>query len=196
LKDKIFLSINTFVLQIILVLATGVLVNLLPVGNPDLLLNDTVLNTTLAIAVFAGVFEELVFRLALTWFNAGYLAFSLSGLVFIAIKKIGFHSMLLKPEGFLVAAGIAVVCFPVFFFIIKRSEGVFNQFWQKHFGAIFYFSAALFALSHFFNAQTLDAGNLKATVPLFVGALFLGFLRARAGLLFAIVAHVIWDLFL
>jgi len=82
LKDKIFLSINTFVYRLYWVCAPCIGNSFACFGTPDLLLMNVVKYHP-GVAVFAGVLRSSFFRLALTWFNGGYLAFFLIRLVFI-----------------------------------------------------------------------------------------------------------------
>lgn len=197
LAEKIWVSVSIFILMILFALIIVVFVFVLPHFNPETRIqNIETLKTSLIVAIFAGVFEELVYRLPLVKFNTTYLSFSFSGLVFIAVKKIWFHTMLLETGGLLPSICIALTSLPFFYLLIKKNEPAFNQFWEKHFPFIFYCSAVLFAVSHFFNGRALELINLKANITHFVTALFLGYLRIRTGLIFAMLIHIIWDLIL
>lgn len=185
-----------FILKVILVMAIGILIHLL-FGKPDPnILNKTLIHTSVLIAVFAGVFEELVYRLSLTKFNPWYLSISLAGFLFIVIKKLYFRNMLLENEGLLISALIAVASFPLFYLITKRFSANLERFWQQHFGIVFYSAALLFAVSHFFNAKDLQLGNLKSNITHLFSALIFGYVRLKSGIVAAIILHIVWDLML
>lgn len=196
LLKKSLIALYIFILKVIIVIALGLLIHLI-FGKADAkILNDTLIHTSIFIAVFAGVFEEIVYRLSLTKFNPLYFSISLAGFLFIVIKKLYFRNMLLENEGLLVSSLLAVASLPLFYLITKRFSTNLERFWQKHFGIVFYISALLFAVSHFFNARELELTNLKSNVTHLFSALFLGYLRIRSGIVAAILLHIIWDLVL
>lgn len=196
LLEKSLSACYIFILKVILVIITGLLLHLL-FGNPDpKILNSTLINTSIFIALFAGVFEEIVYRLSLTKFNPWYLSISLAGFLFIIIKKLYFRNMLLENEGLLVSSLIGVASFPIFYLITKKFTAQLERFWQKHFGIVFYISAFLFAISHFFNAKELELVNLKSNISHLFSALILGYVRIRSGIVAAIILHIVWDLML
>lgn len=185
-----------FILKVILVIGIGLLGQLI-FGKPDpRILNSTLIHTSVLIAVFAGVFEEIVYRLSLTKFNPWYFSISLAGFLFILIKKLYFRNMLLENEGLLVSALLAVASFPIFYLLTKRFSANLERFWQQHFGIVFYISAFLFAISHFFNAKELEISNLKSNITHLFSAFIFGYVRIRSGIVAAILMHIIWDLML
>jgi hypothetical protein len=196
LLTRLLITFSIFVLKFISITAIGLLIGLL-FGTVKLdSLNKAIIETSIFTAVFAGIYEELVFRLPLKKFNHWYLSFSLTGLAFIIIKKIYFNTMLLDNEGLLLSVILSALTFPIFFLVVKKYMESLAGFWEKHFGYVFYTFALVFALSHFFNAKHLELVNLKSNVTQFISALFFGFLRIRAGLIFAILVHIVWDLML
>lgn len=197
LKEKLLLVFNTFILKILFSLFIFFLIFIVFRYKAPAALTDNQSTTTLLLAaLIAGVFEELVFRLSFTKFNLAYFSFSISGILFIFIKKIYFHTMIFSTEGLLPAFLIAVACAPILYFAAKNNEERLSIFWEKHFPYVFYLSTLIFAAIHFFNAQVLDIANLKLNLTHLSTALFLGFIRIRAGLIAAIIIHVIWDMML
>ena len=195
LGNKILLTVNMLVLQILLVLPVIAIINHFSTTAPIVLLKtEEHIYTVVGLAIFAGVFEEIVFRLLLTKFNTLYFSISLSGLTFIAVKKVYFHTMLLGPEGLLYSLIIAVISYPLFYFIIKNNKENLSKFWHEYFAYVFYISAFLFAISHFFNGLHLELSNLKLNIVHFIIALIAGFVRIRAGLFAIIILHIIYDL--
>jgi hypothetical protein len=195
LKNKLSLTVNMLVLQILLVLPVVAIISHFSTTAPIALLKtEEHTYTVIGLAIFAGVFEEIVFRLLLTKFNILYFSISLSGLTFIGVKKVYFHTMLLGPEGLLYALIIAVICFPLFYFMIKTNKEKLSEFWQEHFAYVFYISAFLFAISHFFNGLYLELSNLKLNIVHLIIALIAGFVRIRAGLIAIIILHIIYDI--
>ncbi len=193
---KSLTTLYIFILKVIVVIIIGLLTRVLFGGTDARILNATLIHTSVFIAVFAGVFEEIVYRLSLTKFNPLYFSISLAGFTFIIIKKLYFRNMLLENEGLVISALIAVASFPLFYLIVKKFNTNLENFWKKHFGIVFYISALLFAFSHFFNAKELQLSNLKSNISHLFSALLFGYLRIRSGILAAIVLHVIWDLVL
>lgn len=194
-KDKIWLFINLFILQFLLIIPEGVLLtqtHLMP--SHTLAKDNKSFFKDLGLSVFAGVFEEVVYRLNLIKFKVIYLVISLTGLIFTLIKKISFHNMLLDPKGLLLSALIAFACFPILYFVVRKFEKILSDIWEKHFGYVFYVSSFLFALSHFFNSPTLELSYLPSTITQLTTALILGFIRIRSGLLAAIILHIAWDI--
>lgn len=196
LLQKSLIALYLFILKVILVIAMGLLLQLL-FGNPDpRILNHTLIHTSIFVALFAGVFEEIVYRLSLTKFNPWYLSISLTGFLFILIKKLYFRNMLLENEGLLLSTLIALAASPLFYFTTKKFSAQLERFWQKHFGIVFYISAFLFAISHFFNAKELELTNLKSNISHLLSAFILSYVRIRSGIIAAILIHIIWDLML
>ena len=147
----------------------------------------------LVLFTLVAVLEELSFRLLLTKFKPLFFATSIAGMAAYYVKKITFKNMFLEPDGLWLALVVAIPVFLVSYLISNRYQEQLTCFWEQHFSKIFYISAVLFALVHFFNSPDWNLAYLKTNISQLISGLFLGFIRIRSGLIYAIIAHFLWD---
>ncbi len=201
-KNKALLTINSFILKILIILAILILFGVYVYFNGQM---ETVedmkgmgsnldgLYPPLLVFTLVAVFEELSFRLLLTKFKPLFFAISIAGMLAYYVKKITFKNMFWEPEGLWQTFAIALPVFVVSYLIARRYQESLSNFWEQHFSKIFYVSAFLFAFMHFFNSPDWNLAYLKTNISQLFSGLFFGFIRIRSGLIYAIVAHFLWN---
>ena len=101
-----------------------------------------------------------------------------------------------EVEGLKEIGILILIVFPVLFLFARKYYNLLDLFWEKNFKYIVYISAFLFAFAHFLNSTDFNLSYLKGTIFPLIGAFILSFVRIRAGLVFAIILHFIWDIIL
>lgn len=202
IKNKLLLTLNSFILNSIteILLIVVVVISYLIFSNIENIENLSNMSQSvraiyppIILAGLVAILEEFSFRGFLDKFNPIYFSISITGILAYFIKKIVFTNMFLDPDGLLIISLSAIPLFLILLFISSKYKFELNIFWGNNFKYIFYVSALLFALVHFFNSPTLELSYLKTNVLQFIFALVIGFVRIRSGLIFAILYHFVWN---
>ncbi len=138
------------------------------------------------VVLVAPVIEELLFR---GWQSGRAAALWLLGCALVAAAALllgGTPSRALLALGLLVAAAIAALAG---WLKLRRRAAPIGWF-AGRFPAIFYITAAGFALVHLGNYPRLSLAALPLVLPQLWAALVLGYLRQRIGLTGSIAAHI------
>lgn len=143
----------------------------------------------LALAVVGPAVEEYFFRTPLRY-SRMRLFIAFLALVFFVLPTL----LELLHISTLLSALVWMVSLMLALWVVlsDRKAWHMRRLWKKHFGSVFYVSAALFALVHLTNYENLRlpvALIPLLVVPQFIGALFWGYTRLRFNLTWAIVAH-------
>ena len=142
--------------------------------------------------LLAPLFEESVFRLSLVYSKIN-LSVSLS-LALTAIITNLMDIRLLTIWGVIIFA-VLFIGFIAFFSKTESISQRLNNFWNGHFTLIFYGFALIFGLFHSINYEfhSFSAYVLAVvfSIPQFIGALFMGFVRIRLGFVWAVLMHIL-----
>jgi hypothetical protein len=160
--------------------------------------------------IWAPITEEITFRMWLRFspFKLGFsLAFVLLLLIKITINIVGNTADFVPKElfgntSFLGAASTAgfVLFFGLLFSLLfkkKLKVEKVKSFYSKNFTSLFFLSATAFALMHLFNYPSLSENWFLApllVVSQFISGFFLGFVRMRYGLQWAMTYHSIFNI--
>lgn len=200
IKEKSLLTFNSLLLNILLIvpilLIYGLYINISGGTIVSMAENVEKLYHPIILYSMVAILEEFAFRGFLTKFKPLLFSISISGIFSIYYKKIAFNNMFFEPSGLIETGVLAVILFLIFYFIGKKYNERLTKFWSDNFSNIVYLSIFLFAFAHFFNSQSLDINYLKLLVFQFIGGLILSFVRIRAGILYAIILHFIWNIML
>ncbi len=171
----------------------------LPTGTADLYLY------AMLIPVFAGVIEELIFRLPFTRFNKLYIDVFLALFISYVITRFFSKSLyfqLSSASAHLVFYTILPIALATGVYFSLRRSHVHSNFlqsdWQRNYRFLFYASAVVFSVLHLPNYNWL--GQHLPLIPLvllpyLVYAFVLSYIRTRNGLVYAIGLHFTIDLF-
>lgn len=201
-KNKVLLTVNSYLLDLLITLVIMFLFGLYiyltdSLGEVEKIKgmrsNLDGLYPPLILFTLVAVYEELSYRLLLTKFKPLFFATSIAGIIANYSKKIVFKNMFWEPEGLWLAIAVALPVFLVSYLLARRYQEALTRFWESHFSKIFYVSAILFALVHFFNSPDWNLAYLKTNLSQFISGLFFGFIRIRSGLIYAIAAHFLWN---
>ncbi|WP_108866189.1 type II CAAX prenyl endopeptidase Rce1 family protein [Aquimarina aquimarini] len=200
IKNKSLLTFNSLLLNILLIIPLLLLyaIYLYSTGELNDNMNENVEKLYHPIILYSmvAIFEEFAFRGFLTKFKPLLFSISITGIFSYYYKKTSFNNMFFEPEGLIETGIFAIMLFLILYFIGKKYNSKLIEFWNKNFSYIVYFSAFLFAFLHFFNSKELEIGYLKTIIFQLIGAFILSFVRIRAGILYAIVLHFIFDIIL
>jgi Type II CAAX prenyl endopeptidase Rce1-like len=153
----------------------------------DLLLEkSTFLKLFYIVSLLAPFVEETAFRLFLrpTKFNLAF-GFSTFTCVWVgAFLDLGGYEKLT----------IIVLLTSIMYFIFLYKENVyllFSQFIQKHYTAVFYLSAMLFALRHIWNFEVSKVWYVAPllVIPQFSSGIVLGYVRIKYGIIYSMALH-------
>jgi len=200
IKNKLFLTFNSFLLNILLlipfILSYAIYLYLTGEINNNMSDNVEKLYHPVILYSMVAIFEEFAFRGFLTKFKPLLFSISITGTISYYYKKIAFNNMFFEPNGLIETGILAIILFLTLYLIGKKHNDKLTVFWTKNFSYIVYFSAFLFAFLHFFNSENLELGYLKTIIFQLIGAFILSFVRIRAGILYAIILHFIFDIML
>ncbi|WP_108808554.1 type II CAAX prenyl endopeptidase Rce1 family protein [Aquimarina spinulae] len=200
IKNKSILAFNSLLLEIVLILPLLIIYGLYTyyTGNINESLTENIetLYNPFVLYAMVAIFEELSFRGFLTKFNPILFSTSVAGILSLYYKKIVFSNMFFEPDGLKETAILFLVLFFLVYLIGTKYKKELTVFWNKNFGYIVYISAFIFAFAHFFNSKGLELGYLKTIIFQLIGAFIMSFVRVRAGILYAIIIHFVWDIFL
>ena len=198
--SKSLLTFNSFLLNVILIIPLLIIygVYLYISDNVPKTNIENVLNLYHPVILYAmvAIYEEFSFRGFLKKFNPVLFSISITGIIAIYFKKIVFKNMMFEPEGLMETGVLIVILFSILFLIARKYNNAFKQFWDRNFKYIVYSSAFLFAFIHFFNSTDWDLSYLKTNIFQLIAAFIFSFVRIRAGLVFAIILHFIWNIML
>ncbi|WP_299758161.1 CPBP family glutamic-type intramembrane protease [uncultured Pontibacter sp.] len=144
----------------------------------------------LSVVIIAPLTEEIIFRLPLIYTRSFVLV-----AIFALLMSYGpyiaqaFHASWFHYAA--VASALALLS--LWLLTSNKLQTKVYLFWKRHFGLVFYTSAALFALLHLLNYKELDlplAMLLLLALPKLLGGIFLGYTRLRLGLGWAIGFHI------
>lgn len=153
---------------------------------------DATLSTVILVVLIAPVVEELIFRLPLR-FNKVNLLLSAT-LLSVWMLRGDYKAVLIVAS-----VVVAVVGFLLFYPKLGVSRYL-EKFWEKHYGIVFYFFSALFALMHILNYTNIVFPQglfvLWMVMPQFALGVMAGYLRVRydKGLFFGMAVHAINNL--
>lgn len=158
--------------------------------GPDFLNEFGIIGTFIFVCIFAPISEELLFRWQLKDINGTIYFVSLS----IAIIIVSYLSN--SWIKFAVITIALLVAATVISSIRTKNRFLSIRIWKKAYPYLFYFTALMFGLIHLSNYK-----DLSITDPSFVfyigsqvfGALGLGYIRIKHGLIYAILLHAIYN---
>ena len=149
---------------------------------------NEIIRSILLVMVVAPLIEEVSYRLFVTRFRLRYVAIS-------AIAIIWFNLGGVLPTSGPLILTIMLFATWLFFYVNKSSRAIIGNWWNTHFGWVYYASLITFTLVHIpnidyqnYGADELLLSPFVFAPQLFVGAV-LGYARARYGLLMAIFLH-------
>ncbi|MDY2586807.1 hypothetical protein [Winogradskyella aquimaris] len=141
------------------------------------------------------LFEEITFRLSLK-FNPIYFALTSGTFTYYILTKPVFKSRLsLVDETFWYRVIPAIILLMIIFLFssTKPIKMMLQNFWQKHFKMIYYFSCISFAWLHIFNFE-LNLTNLLwlpiLTLPQLFIATIAGYTRVAFGFQYPLLVHM------
>ncbi len=200
IKNKFLLTFNSLLLNLLIIIPIALLYGfyLYSTGelNDNMSENVEKLYHPILLYAMVAISEEFAFRGFLTKFKPLLFAISIAGITSYYYKKIVFGNMFFEPNGLIETGVLAIVLFLILYVIGKKYNAKLTVFWEKNFSYIVYFSAFLFAFVHFFNSEGLELKYLKTNIFQLIGAFILSFVRIRAGILYAILLHFIFDIIL
>lgn len=145
------------------------------------------------------IFEEITFRLSLK-FNPIYFALTSGTFTYYILTKAVFKSRLsLVDETFWSRVIIAMVMVLIMYVVsrIKNIKIILENYWQKHFKIIYYFSCISFAWLHIFNFE-LNLINLLwlpiLTLPQLFSATIAGYTRVAFGFQYPLLLHMVTNI--
>ncbi len=152
----------------------------------------------LAVVVLAPLLEESLFR--------GMLKPTVGRLVLVAFLitfYVAGHTMdgwAMYHTAYLPLALGSLVGVPGLIYALFRSPrrlARLQQFWQRHFGLIFYLVAISFGLVHLSNFHHLTVWHYLLapvlTLPQLFSGFYLGYVRMRYGIWYSIALHALWN---
>ncbi|WP_426430168.1 hypothetical protein ACPX19_11600 [Winogradskyella sp. HB-48] len=141
------------------------------------------------------LFEEITFRLSLK-FNPIYFALTSGTFTYYILTKAVFKSRLsLVDETFWYRVIPAIILLMIIFLFssTKPIKMMLQNFWQRHFKMIYYFSCISFAWLHIFNFE-LNLTNLLwlpiLTLPQLFSATIAGYTRIAFGFQYPLLIHM------
>ncbi len=145
------------------------------------------------------IFEEITFRLSLK-FNPIYFALTSGTFTYYLLTKAVFTSRLsLVDETFWYRVIIAIIVMMIMY-LVSRTKNIkitLQNYWQKHFRMIYYFSCVSFAWLHIFNFE-LNLTNLLwlpiLTLPQLFSATIAGYTRVAFGFQYPLLLHMITNI--
>lgn len=197
--QKIYDTIGLFFIKVIFSITVASLLQF--VYEPENLTSTSMTErfSPLLLLVVGGIilplFEEVTFRLSLK-FKPIYFALTSGTFTYYILTKAVFKSRLsLVDETFWSRVTTAVVVMLIIY-LVSRTKNVKNMlqnYWQKHFRMIYYFSCVSFAWLHIFNFE-LNLTNLLwlpiLTLPQLFSATIAGYTRVTFGFQYPLLLHM------
>lgn len=141
------------------------------------------------------LFEEITFRLSLK-FNPIYFALTSGTFTYYILTKAVFKTRLsLVDETFWSRVTIAIVVMFLIYILSKTKpiKKILQNYWQKHFKMIYYFSCISFAWLHIFNFE-INLINILClpilTLPQLFSATIAGYTRVAFGFQYPLLVHM------
>jgi hypothetical protein len=155
--------------------------------------------TPLLLLIVGGIvlplFEEITFRLSLK-FNPVYFALTFGTFMYYIITKAVFKSRLsLVDETFWSRVITAIIVILIMYLVsrAKTIKTILENYWQKHFRMIYYFSCVSFAWLHIFNFE-LNLTNILwlpiLTLPQLFSSTIAGYTRVTFGFQYPLLLHI------